>query len=110
MSMKARTTKTTGTRRHQQDDDISDRIRDVADVKRFRTCVFYGRSGTGKTTLAGSFPKPLLLLDVKDEGTDSVADVKGVKVFDVTSFEDFELAYYHVERNPKKYKTIVVDT
>lgn len=109
--MKARTTKTTGIKRHQQDeDDISDRIRDVSDVVRHRSFVLYGRSGTGKTTLAASFPKPILLLDVKDEGTDSVVDVKGIKVFDVTSFEDFELAYYHIERNPKKYKTIIIDT
>lgn len=109
--MKARTTKTTGIKRHQQDnDDISDRIHDVADVVRHRTFVIYGRSGTGKTTLAGSFPKPMLLLDVKDDGTDSIQDVKGVKVFDVTSFEDFELAFYHIERNAKKYKTIVIDT
>lgn len=108
--MKARTTKTTGTRRHQQDDDSDIVVRDIAEVKRNRTVVLYGRSGTGKTTLAGSFPKPMLLLDVKDEGTDSIADVKGIKVFDVTSFEDFELAYYHLEKNPKRYKTVVIDT
>jgi hypothetical protein len=52
----------------------------------------------------------MLLLDVKDEGTDSVADVKGIKVFDVLTFEDFELAYESLKRNPKRYKTVVIDT
>lgn len=110
MSTKARTTRTTGIKRHQQDDDSEIIVRDIADIKRNRTVVLYGRSGTGKTTLAGSFPKPMLLLDVKDEGTDSIADLKGIKVFDVTSFEDFELAYYHLEKYPKRYKTVVIDT
>lgn len=108
--MKAKTTRTIGTQRHQQDDDSDLNVRDIGDIKRNRTFVFYGRSGTGKTTLAGSFPKPMLLLDVKDEGTDSIADIKGIKVFDVTSFEDFELAYYHLLKHPKKYKTVVIDT
>ena len=75
-----------------------------------RDYVFYGRSGTGKTTLAGTFPKPILLLDVRDRGTDSLADVGDIDVFEVGSFEDFERAYYHLLKNPKGYKTVVVDT
>ena len=39
--------------------------------------LLYGRSGTGKTTIAASFPTPLLLLDIREKGTDSVANVKG---------------------------------
>lgn len=109
--MKEKTTRTTGIKRHQQDEEDDEiTTRDIGNIKRNRTFVFYGRSGTGKTTLAGSFPKPMLLLDVKDEGTDSIADLKGIKVFDVLSFEDFELAYYHLQKYPKRYKTIVIDT
>lgn len=75
-----------------------------------RSFVFYGRSGTGKTTIASTFPKPILLLDVKDSGDDSVSDVEGLEVMDVKSWDDFEIAYWYVKRHPKRFKTIVVDT
>ncbi len=39
---------------------------------------FYGRNGTGKTVLACTFPKPLLLIGFED-GTKSVKRVKGVE-------------------------------
>jgi hypothetical protein len=90
--------------------DLEDEFRAVADVPPFRTFVFYGRSGSGKTTLAASFPGPHLLLDVRDRGTDSVADVKGLKVFDVQTCEDFEDCYWWIKKNPKRFKTIIVDT
>lgn len=75
-----------------------------------RSFVFYGQSGSGKTTLASTFPGPILLFDIRDEGTDSVADVKGMEVKEVESLEDFEEDYFWLVKNPKKYKTIVIDT
>lgn len=75
-----------------------------------RAFVFYGRSGTGKTTVAASFPKPILLLDVSDSGDESVADVTGLEVMDVRSWDDFEIAYWWLKKHPKHYKTLVVDT
>jgi hypothetical protein len=75
-----------------------------------RSFVFYGRSGTGKTTLACSFPGPVLLVDAQDRGTDSVSDVAGLKIFDAEEWEDIEEVYWHLKKNPGKYKTIVLDT
>lgn len=71
--------------------------------------VVYGRSGTGKTTLAASFPQPALILDVKDRGTDSVSDVTDLKVLYITNWDDFEDAYYALLEN-KHYKTVIIDT
>lgn len=72
--------------------------------------VVYGRSGSGKTTFAATAPKPMLYIDVRDEGTDSISDVDGIDVFEVEAFEDFEEAYWWLKKNPKKYKSIVIDT
>lgn len=86
-------------------------VRSVSEMYHHRSWVFFGRSGTGKTTLAGSFPQPMLFLNVKDKGTDSICDLgDGVKVMDVESWEDFELAYWYLIQNPDEYKTIVIDT
>lgn len=98
-------------RRNQQTGN-SDRleVRPVSEQRDHRSFVLYGRSATGKTTLASTWPKPILFLDVKDEGTDSISDVKQVDVRDVKSFEDFELTYEWIIRHPEDYATIVIDT
>ena len=88
---------------------IEDRIIPVSEVVTPQSALFYGRSGTGKTTLACSYPKPLLLLDINDKGTDSVVDVKEVEVLQCVNWEDLEQAYWFLQRGTK-YKTVVLDT
>lgn len=85
-------------------------IKKVSDIKRARSWVIHGRAGSGKTTLASTFPGPILLLDVKDEGTDSVADVKNLDVMEITEWQDLEDVYWFLAQNPDKYRTVVIDT
>lgn len=75
-----------------------------------RSFVFYGRSGTGKTTVASTFPGPILLLDVKDAGDDSLTGLEHIQVMDVSTWDEFEIAYWWLKRNPKRFKTLVIDT
>lgn len=89
---------------------MASRIKPVSKITRPRSWVIYGRAGTGKTTLAGTFPGPVLLIDVQDEGTDSVSDVKGMDVLEVESTDDIEDLFWYLKDNPKKYKTVIVDT
>lgn len=51
-----------------------------------------------------------MLIDVKDEGTDSVADVKGLKVFEAETWDDLVEVYWYLHENPGKFKTVIVDT
>jgi phage nucleotide-binding protein len=74
------------------------------------SAAFYGRSGTGKTTVACSYPGPILLLDVKDKGTASVLDVENLDILPVEKWDDFEDAYWYLHANPKEYATVVIDT
>jgi len=85
-------------------------VRKASKLHPHRAWAIYGRAGSGKTTLAGSFPSPVLLLDCRDQGTDSVSDVKGLDVMEVNSWQDFEDAYWWLVQNPGKYKTVVIDT
>lgn len=72
--------------------------------------VIYGRSGTGKTTLAADFPKPMLYIDIKDKGTKSIKDIKGIKKRKIITFQDFEDTYWWLVENPEVYNTVVIDT
>lgn len=93
-----------------RDDDELEGVKKIADIKRHRSYAIYGRSGSGKTTLAADFPKPMLYLDIRDEGTDSIADVEGIDVKEIEDFDDVEEVMLWLRRNPKKYKTVVLDT
>jgi phage nucleotide-binding protein len=85
-------------------------IKKVSEIKRARSWAIHGRAGSGKTTLSSTFPGPILLLDVKDEGTDSVSDVENLDVMEITEWQDLEDVYWFLSKNPGKYKTVVIDT
>ena len=78
--------------------------------KEGRAWCFYGRAGSGKTTLAASFPGPVLLLNIRDDGDDSVSDIKGLDVRDIETWDDIEDTYWWLKQNPGKYKTVIWDT
>lgn len=70
----------------------------------------YGRSGTGKTTFASTFPKPLLLVDVRERGTDSISNVDGVDVVRVDKWEQFEELYWYLTNGESvPYRSVVID-
>lgn len=69
----------------------------------------YGRSGTGKTTFASTFPGPALLLDIREMGTDSVSNVKGLKVAKITEWKQFEEVYWYLEKGNHEFKTVIID-
>ena len=82
----------------------------VAKVPRHLSAVFYGRSGTGKTTLACDFPGPVLLLDMNDRGTESVRENENLSVLLCHEWVDVEQAYWYLKKNLGKFKTVVLDT
>lgn len=84
----------------------------LSEMSEHKSYVFYGRSSSGKTTLAMSFPRKILLLDVRDRGTDSVSDItpkQGVGM-KIEEWDDFEMVYYYLKKNPEEYGTVVIDT
>lgn len=87
---------------------VESRIRPLSDVERHVAMLCYGDQKTGKTVFACSFPKPLLLIDIMEEGTDSVIDVDGVDVVPAESTADMEDLYWMLEKGTK-YKSVVLD-
>lgn len=88
---------------------ILDRVQKVKELPSIVTATFYGPAGTGKTALAATFPKPLLLLDIGEKGTDTVSDVDGVDVLRIRSWSDIEDIYWELQSGRAKYATVVID-
>lgn len=85
-------------------------FRDISEVSRgYRSFAIYGKSGSGKTTLGASFPKPLLI-DIQDEGTDSVSDVKGLKVWEIPDLDEFDDVYWYLKKSKHSFETAILDT
>jgi len=89
--------------------DLQKRIQPVSSLGLTLACLFYGRAGTGKTTVASTFPKPILHLDIREKGTDSISDVKGVDTLQLEDWDDFEQVYWLLASKENKYKTVVID-
>lgn len=86
---------------------------DVGDLEEeFIKMVIYGQNRVGKTTLACTFPKPLLLISLEPNmtgGAMSVRKVPGVKYVRLTSTaESFKLA--EELQSDRTFKTHVIDS
>ena len=69
----------------------------------------YGESGVGKTVFASSAPRPILWLE-SEGGTSSIGNPKDIDIAKVKGLEDYREALKYLLANPKKYKTIVIDS
>lgn len=88
---------------------ILGKAKPVSELALVITALFYGRSGTGKTTISGSFPKPLLLIDIGEKGTDSLSGEDGVDVIRVSDWNEMEEIYWELKDGDHNYKSVVVD-
>lgn len=87
------------------------KITPLGQTNRFLTMLCYGKANTGKTVFSCTFPKPLLLIDIKEEGEDSVTDVEGGDIIHIDEWEELEELYWEIRDGELKgkYKSLVLD-
>lgn len=87
------------------------KIRKAADIKmEHLSWLFYGAAGSGKTTLAATFPSPIAMINmVTANEAVTVHGHPGVDVLDVESPADMNDALAYVINNTGKFKTVLVD-
>lgn len=83
-------------------------ITPVEDLTDNEVMLVYGRSGSGKTHFSSTWPKPLLVIDVKEKGTATIKGIEGIEVRRITTWDEFEEGYWYL-KDGTKYKTIVID-
>lgn len=86
-----------------------DKAVDISELDDRNLFVIWGKSNSGKTTLIGSFPKPMLYIMVGDNGARSIKHVEGIDVIEVTSPSDVVPIMEEVYKKGG-YKSCAVDT
>lgn len=81
----------------------------VSELPSVMAVLAYGRSGSGKTTFSSTFPKPALILDIREKGTDSVSNVEQLDMAKLSSWEEFEAIYWYLKGGMHKYKSVIID-
>lgn len=93
--------------RKKKSSSILSKAESVKDIEQKVSACLYGRSGTGKTTLLGTFPK-LLLLDIGERGTDSIANTEAKRIR-IDSWEDLEEVYWELKDGDHGFETVGLD-
>lgn len=89
---------------------ISDRIHPVASLPLVIAALFYGKSGTGKTTIGATFPGPILHIDIREKGTDSISNLDNVDTIQLSDWGEFEELYWFLKDGKSGYNTVMIDT
>jgi len=88
-------------------DDILSKIKSVSDIATYLKSLIIGPTGTGKTTLLATFPKPILILDFREQGTDSISDQgEEIKLLPVEDADEVEQLYWYLYEGNHPYKTV----
>lgn len=88
---------------------IADLIAPVSDLEQPMTALFYGKSGSGKTALAATFPKPILFLDIRERGLETIAKEEDIKVIQVDDWVRFERMYWYLKNEDHGFKSVILD-
>lgn len=87
------------------------KFKNLSDVKPSKIFLFYGKTGTGKTTLSGTFPKPCIIDANEMDGASSIGNIIGENCT-IDNYEDFEEFVKNIDKyyTEKKFETLIIDT
>lgn len=88
---------------------VLDEAVDISELGQRNFWVLWGKSFSGKTELGSTFPKPMLYLQIGDDGSNTIANKDGIKAIRCDSTDKLKSAVKELKRD-KRYKTVFVDT
>ena len=88
---------------------VLDKVVSISELGQRKLWVIWGKSNSGKTWLSSTFPKPLLYVQIGDDGANTIARQEDIDAIRIQSIEELKNLCKELEKN-KKYSTIVFDT
>lgn len=84
------------------------KIKPASELERHIRCLFFGRSGSGKTRLAASAPK-VLLVDINEKGTESTRRDLNPHVYLVEYWAELNDVFWYLQSGDHDYETVAID-
>jgi len=88
---------------------IAKKIKSIPQEAEPITSVLYGKAGTGKTTILGTYPH-VLHLDIREEGKKVLKKIKGIKSANIDNWDDLVSMYWYLKKESHKFETVGIDT
>ena len=85
-----------------------DKAVDIGDLGQRNLWIIYGKSGSGKTEVLSTFPKPLLYLQIGDDGSNTIKGKEGIKAIKVKDLAQLKEILIEARTN-KAYATVALD-
>lgn len=82
---------------------------DISELGQRNLWVIWGKSGSGKTHFTATLPKPLLYIQIGDDGSNTIAHVNGIKAIRANTLERLKKLGEELVKD-SKYASVVVDT
>lgn len=87
---------------------VAKRIHRASELPQWVRVLIYGRSGKGKTRVAATAPN-VLIIDVNDQGTDSVRRDIDPNVFQAVTWSDVIDIYWYLQAGDHEFESFAVD-
>lgn len=88
---------------------ILDEAVDISELGQRNFWVLWGKSSTGKTEIGSTFPKPMLYVQIGDDGSNTIAGKEGIKAMRCESPDKLKKILTELKTD-KKYKSVFIDT
>lgn len=88
---------------------ILSEAKDISELGQRNLWVLWGKSGSGKTHFISTLPKPLLYLQIGDDGSNTISNVEGIKAIPVGTIDRLKQVGEELKKD-KTYASVAVDT
>lgn len=88
---------------------VLDKMKPIAEMQTGTAMLIYGRANTGKTAMLGTFPKPLLYLDIQEHGTETIAQTEGITGISIESWEELDEIYWWLKSEKREFASVGLD-
>lgn len=82
---------------------------DISELGQRNLWVPWGKSGSGKTHFIATLPKPLLYIQIGDDGSNTIAKIDGIKAIRAGTLDRLKKIGEELKTD-KKYASVAVDT
>ena len=87
-----------------------DNVVPISNLGQRKLVVLWGKSNTGKTEVGSTFPKPMLYIQVGDDGSNTIAHKEGIDAIRADRCSEVSGILKELLKKPEKYASVFIDT